>query len=118
MWKQFHAVHDQTFGFNYEGEQDVEVVNLRVQAVGIQHRPALKEIASAAVPAAPFGSRQVYWRATGWVDCPLYDRTKLATGQHIEGPAIIEEYGSTVVVPASWSLRPDAYGNLILVKSA
>ena len=118
MWKQFHTVHDQTFGFNYEGEQDVEVVNLRVQAVGIQHRPALKEIASVAKPAQPFGRRQVYWRASGWVDCPLYERTKLATGQRIEGPAIIEEYGSTVVVPASWSLHPDAYGNLILVKSA
>ena len=118
MWKQFHAVHDQTFGFNYEGEQDVEVVNLRVQAIGIQHRPSLKEVASAAKPAQPFGRRKVYWRASGWVDCPLYDRTKLATGQRIEGPAIIEEYGSTVVVPASWSLHPDAYGNLILVKSA
>ena len=40
----------------------------------------------------------------------------LATRQ--EGPAIVEEYGSTVVVPFSWSVSPDAYGNLILEKSA
>jgi N-methylhydantoinase A len=52
------------------------------------------------------------------VNCPLYHRTELGTGQRIEGPAIVEEYGSTVVVPASWTLKPDAYGNLILEKSA
>ena len=42
MWREFHKVHDRTFGFHYEGQQDVELVNLRVQAVGAQHRPALK----------------------------------------------------------------------------
>lgn len=118
MWKDFHRVHDQTFGFNYEGEQDVELVNLRVQAVGMQHRPSLKPEKKAKAAAKPFGSRRVYWRASGWVNCPLYHRTELATGQVIDGPAIVEEYGSTVVVPAAWSARPDAYGNLILEKTA
>lgn len=118
MWKQFHIVHDQTFGFNYEGEQDVELVNLRVQAVGMQHRPKLKQSGDRRDVAEPFGTRKVYWRATGWVNCPLYNRTALALGQEINGPAIIEEYGSTVVVPGSWMAKPDAYENLILEKSA
>ncbi|MCB1376856.1 MAG: hydantoinase/oxoprolinase family protein [Alphaproteobacteria bacterium] len=118
MWKQFHTVHDQTFGFNYEGEQDVELVNLRVQAVGTQHRPALKPADARTALANPFGMRKVYWRNTGWVDCPLYQRTALASGQSIAGPAIIEEYGSTVVVPESWTARPDPYENLILEKKA
>ena len=34
MWSEFHKVHERTFGFAYEGKQDVELVNLRVQAVG------------------------------------------------------------------------------------
>ncbi len=34
MWEEFHDVHDSTFGFNYRGQQDVELVNLRVRAVG------------------------------------------------------------------------------------
>ncbi len=118
MWKQFHSVHDQTFGFNYEGEQDVELVNLRVQAVGMQHRPTLQPQAEKKKEAKPFGQRRVYWRKLGWVNCPLYKRTELATAQRVAGPAIVEEYGSTVVVPASWTVRPDAYGNLILEKSA
>ncbi len=118
MWKNLHRVHDQTFGFHYEGEQDVELVNLRVQAVGTQHRPSLKQDIAIRQPAVPFAKRKVYWRNSGWVNCPLYRRTELAIGQKIEGPAVIEEYGSTVVVPASWTLRSDSYGNLILEKSA
>jgi len=118
MWKNLHRVHDQTFGFHYEGEQDVELVNLRVQAVGTQHRPSLKQDIAIRQPAVPFAKRKVYWRNFGWVNCPLYRRTELAIGQNIEGPAVIEEYGSTVVVPASWTLRSDSYGNLILEKSA
>ena len=39
MWKQFHGVHDQTFGFNYEGEQDVELVNQ-----GMPFRDAYKKV--------------------------------------------------------------------------
>ncbi len=114
MWKQFHKVHDETFGFHYEGEQDVELVNLRVQAVGMQYRPEIKESSDNRPESEPFATRQAFWRRTGWVDCPLYDRTSLATGQQVLGPAVVEEYGSTVVVPVGWMLETDTYGNLIL----
>jgi len=118
MWKDFHNVHDRTFGFHYEGEQDVELVNLRIQAVGEQHRPTLSPVTAERSHAKPFATRPAYWRQTGWIECPLYRRTELAFGQSIAGPAIVEEYGSTVVVPTGWDVRADAYGNLIVEKSA
>ena len=114
MWEEFHKVHDSTFGFNYRGQQDVELVNLRVRAVGRQSRPQIKAIESARSEAAPFGERKVYWRATGWIDVPLFRRSELALDQHIAGPAIIEEYGSTIVMPPGWALHTDRYRNLIL----
>lgn len=117
MFKDFHRVHDQTFGFHYEGQQDVELVNLRVQAIGEQHRPQINADMTVKDAATPFGHRQAFWRSSGWVNCPLYKRTELAIDQRVSGPAIIEEYGSTVVVPASWTVRADAYGNLILEKN-
>lgn len=117
MWKEFHKVHDRTFGFHYKGAQDVELVNLRVQAIGMQHRPSLQPDTSVRQPAEPFAMRQAYWRQAGWVECPLYHRTELAFGQEIKGPAIVEEYGSTVVVPTGWRLRVDGYRNLILEKT-
>jgi N-methylhydantoinase A len=115
MWEEFHQVHDRTFGFNYRGQQDVELVNLRVRAVGRQDRPQLKAAEDARPPAAPFARRKVYWRSTGWIDVPLFRRAELALDQHIGGPAIVEEYGATTVMPPSWSLHTDRYRNLILV---
>ena len=116
MWEEFHNVHDSTFGFNYRGQQDVELVNLRARAVGRQSRPQIKAIESTHSEAAPFGTRKVYWRVTGWIDVPLFRRSELALDQHISGPAVVEEYGSTIVMPAGWSLRTDRYRNLVLVK--
>lgn len=116
LWDDFHRVHEQTFGFHYRDKQDVELVNLRIQAVGMQHRPALKPDKESRVTAKPFAHRKVYWRQLGWVECPLYRRTELAVGQSLEGPVIVEEYGSTVVVPTMWSARADIYRNLILEK--
>jgi N-methylhydantoinase A len=115
MWEEFHKVHDRTFGFNYRGQQDVELVNLRVRAVGRQSRPQIKAVEGSRPAAAAFAQRKVYWRSTGWIDVPLFRRAELALGQRIGGPAIVEEYGATTVMPPSWSLHADRYRNLILV---
>lgn len=114
MWKDFHRVHDQAFGFHYEGQQDVELVNLRVRAVGIQNRPQISIQDKDVAQAEPFGKRMAYWKDRGWVECPLYERSQLAPGQTVTGPAIIQEYGSTVVVPSNWVCTADVYRNLIL----
>ncbi|MCP4319216.1 MAG: hydantoinase/oxoprolinase family protein [Hyphomicrobiales bacterium] len=117
MWKQFHTVHDETFGFQYEGEQDVELVNLRIQAVGEQHRPEIAAISNGKPVAEPTHRRKAFWKETGWVDCPIFDRQSLAVNQTVSGPAIIEEYGSTTVVPNGWTAKGDEFGNLILGRS-
>lgn len=113
-WKDFHRVHDQAFGFHYEGEQEVELVNLRVRAVGLQNRPPIRAEERGAAPAEPFGTREAYWKGQGWISCPLYERSDLVPDQRVTGPAIIQEYGSTVVVPGNWVCTADAYRNLIL----
>ena len=114
MWAEFHNVHDRTFGFDYRGQQDVELVNLRVRAVGRQSRPQIKASESRRNEALAFGQRHVFWRATGWIDVPLFRRSELALDQRILGPAIIQEYGSTIVMPPGWSLHTDRFRNLIL----
>jgi len=114
-WKKFHEVHDETFGFHYEGEQDVEIVNLRVQAIGEQYRPQINVDKGPEKPAQPKASRPTYWDS--WVESPIFDRAGLQSGQLISGPAIIEEYGSTIVVPVNWSATRDDYGNLIIRKA-
>ena len=118
VWDDFHRVHDETFGFHYRGKQDVELVNLRVQAIGEAHRPTQSELRNGEGPeAAPKSFRRVFWRGNGWIDCPVYDRVTISRDQRIAGPTVIEEYGSTTVVPSSWCAHNDCFGNMILEKS-
>tara|TARA_X000000368_G_C23050022_1_gene720947 strand:+ start:279 stop:2378 length:2100 start_codon:yes stop_codon:yes gene_type:complete len=114
VWKEFHNVHDATFGFHYEGEQDVEIVNLRVQAIGEQYRPEIGINKGPKTPAKKIDTRLTYWDS--WVESPIFERADLQSYQEIMGPAIIEEYGSTIVVPSKWFVRRDDYGNLIMRK--
>ena len=52
------------------------------------------------------------------VPCDLYDRGKLLFGDHMEGPAIIEQMDTTTVLPPDAALLVDLYGNLeITVRS-
>ena len=116
LWKNFHHEHEKTFGFQYEGTQEVELVNLRVQAIGEAHRPEVEKINEKGDEPKPVTTRKVFWRESGWVDCPIYNRGDIKVGPILDGPLVSEEYGSTVVLSAGWTVRADEYGNLIMEK--
>jgi N-methylhydantoinase A len=61
------------------------------------------------------GTRAVVFSAKA-VDCQVYERTRLAPGDTLRGPAIIEEYGATTVVHPGQRVETDRYGNLILTR--
>ena len=111
MWKDFHSAHEQVCGFAYEGEQEVELVQLRVQAVGRMHRPPSMRLTGSG-DRDSMGSRPVYWNAEGWTDTPVYDRYELPNGARIASPAVIQEYGSTIVVSPGWGATVDEHGNI------
>ncbi|KNG92783.1 hydantoinase B/oxoprolinase family protein [Pseudaestuariivita atlantica] len=50
-------------------------------------------------------------------DTPLYARDDMATGQRIDGPAIITEATGTNVIEPGWAAEVDAMGNLILTRT-
>jgi N-methylhydantoinase A len=54
----------------------------------------------------------------GFVATPIYDRQQLVPGDCIEGPAIVEEFGSTTVVFPTLTARVDDFGNLLLERAA
>lgn len=116
VWAEFHRVHMQTFGFAYKGTQEVELVNLRVQAIGRIHRPTVSTPESASTAPVAAAERNVYWRGQGWARCDIFRRESLPNGHVLNGPLIVEEYGSTVVVPGGWQVSADAHGNLKLEK--
>jgi N-methylhydantoinase A len=48
--------------------------------------------------------------------CRLYERRLLAPGDAFEGPAIVEQYDSTIVIPPGARARVDGFRNLVIVR--
>lgn len=105
-------VHQKEFGHAPEGDEPIEIVNLRVAAIGELDRPRFPELAALGEP-RPVGEREVYF-ADGWLTVPVYDRARLGQGTRVAGPAILEQFDSTTVIPPSWLGEVDAIGNLML----
>jgi N-methylhydantoinase A len=108
----FHAAHLRTFGYNYAGEQQIEIVNLCVSGFGMIERPSIPAL-EAKAPAKPQTTRAVYFNQA-FVETAVYERAALGPGWRIDGPAIVEEFGSTTVVFPGQYLHVDAYGILII----
>jgi N-methylhydantoinase A len=111
----FHAAHLKTFGYNYAGQQKVELVNFCVSAFGLIDRPRIPELKKSAAPPLPT-SRPVYFDGA-FRDTPVFARASLGAGFSFDGPAIIEEFGSTTVVFPGQHLTVDAHGIMIVEAS-
>lgn len=110
----FHAAHRKSFGYDYRGRQTVELVNFCVSGFGVIERPALPKLAARpGVTPARKGARRVFLDAQ-WHDTPVYDRAALPAGFRLDGPAVVEEFGSTTVVwPGQW-LEVDPHGIMLV----
>ena len=110
----FHAAHLRTFGYNYSGEQKVELVNFCVSGFGLIDRPQMPPLKrhAGAIPARK-SVRSVYFDGA-WRDTPIYDRAALSPELRLQGPAVVEEFGSTTVIFPQQELTVDAHGILII----
>ena len=117
--KRFHEDHQATYGTSTT-DAPVEIVNLRVTAIGRIDKPKLREIgrASGAVSLAQKATRPVFFpEETGMIECPIYDRYALGADMVVEGPAVVEEVDSTTVIHPGYEALVDRFGNLLLRKS-
>ncbi|MBI2917717.1 MAG: hydantoinase/oxoprolinase family protein [Chloroflexi bacterium] len=112
----FDEQHGRLFGHKAETEP-VELVSFRLVARVPTQKPAFagqpkgKADASSAVK----GHRTAYFGgAAGMVECPVYQRDKLAPGNVVPGPAIVEQMDSTTVVYPGQTAQLDTYTNIII----
>jgi len=90
----------------------LEIVVCRLRARALTPRPKLTKSRSASkvIPkAAALKPRTIWWK--GLKKTPVYDGAKLAVGNVLRGPAIVETSDTTVVVHPGTTLRVDALGN-------
>ena len=93
---------------------------LRVRLAVPRYEPvaAENEAAAPATADAVKGTRTVYFEAGTGTETTLYERDRLAVGARLAGPAIVEQFDSTTVVPGQWTASVDRYRNLILSREA
>src|ERR1700687_442856 len=109
----FNAAHRRTFGYDYAGQQKIELVNLCVSGFGLIERPQMPKLSGGTGNAAPKSSRAGYF-GTGFLDTPVFDRASLPPAGRINGPAVVEEFGSTTVVFPGQYLEVDPHGILVI----
>ncbi len=113
--ERFHAEHQREYSFS-DSAQAVEIYGLRVVGLGLVDKPEFPKLDNGGdLAAAKTDERPVYFgEAGGFRDTAIYDRTALPAGARFDGPAIVEQMDSTVVVPPDWRAEVDEYGNIIL----
>jgi N-methylhydantoinase A len=108
----FHRQHLAMYGHADE-TASIELVNARLSAYGVVAKPtaARPEGGAGALDAALIERRAVRFDGATH-DCPVWERERLPSSAELSGPAIVEEFGATTVVPPGWRGALDAYGNL------
>ena len=114
----FHRHHREVYGHS-NPEAAIELVNARLTAYGLVPKPAAeRHTRSGATLEAALVERRPVWFAGRAHDCPVWDRDQLPEGAQVEGPAIVEEFGATTVVPPGWRGTLDGHGNLRFEREA
>ena len=96
----------------------IEIVSYRLAAWGLSDKPQLPAIkrTGCSLDAAVCATRPVVFGGAER-QVAVFDRDRLPPGQPMSGPALIEEGGSTTLVPPGWSAELDAVGCLLMRRS-
>ncbi len=110
--RSFHAAHEAAYGFA-SADEPVEFVNLKLKGAATLDRPPL---AVWDKPAAglPHAWRGVVFGGADRIAAPVYRRGDLGRGQVLEGPAVVEQLDSTLLVFPGDRGRVDGWGNIII----
>jgi len=111
----FDTEHERRYGTAAPSEA-AEIASLRTAITGILEKPKFERIAKgeeSPPAAAQRGTRETYF-AGGFVTTWAFARDELLAGNHIAGPAVIEEHASTTVLMPGDVMTVDMLGNLAI----
>jgi N-methylhydantoinase A len=113
----FHVEHKRMYGYSLEDDGvPIELINVRVRASGMTPKPAFRQEPCAGPDAASAlkGERVAYCphqRASR--NIPVYDGHRTRHGNHIRGPALIEQVNTTVLLTDSHDCVCDHSGSFV-----
>jgi N-methylhydantoinase A len=111
----FHDAHEQLYTFRLT-HKPVEVITVRLDLIGVRPKPAWRREAGNGAGGAPEPrAERVAWLPDetgryGPCPTPVFEGAAIRAGQGVEGPAIIEEDNTTIVLHAGDRAELDSFG--------
>src|SRR5262249_35681107 len=96
----FHTLHQRLYTFN-KPEDEVEILSIHLDLIGVRIKPVLQTAPrqGANPREAHKGRRPVYSPpARDYVDTNVYEGNRMTPGNVVEGPAVIEEKATSIVI--------------------
>jgi len=110
----FHRAHQKLYSYQHP-HRTVEVVNIRIKAVGVTKKMKFKKyLPQESQSEKALMKTQSITHSGKKFTAPVFNRALLHTGDRISGPALVVDYESTTFLPPSYSLNVDGYLNLII----
>jgi len=108
----FHAYHHRFYGYSFPGET-VELIHFTVTVYRQPVKPELAAIRPGD-SAAPVAVRPVYFKRLGYLPTPIFRRRDLGQSSRLEGPAVVEEEDSTVLLHPAQMLSLTEHGLIVI----
>ncbi len=111
----FHSAYERSFGYAVR-ELPVELAALRIVASGLARKPDLmRATAEGSAESALVGVHQAYFEEPDdFVETNFFARDHLGPEAKVFGPAVIEQFDSTTLLPPDASATVDEFGNLVI----
>ncbi|MBI5442385.1 MAG: hydantoinase/oxoprolinase family protein [Deltaproteobacteria bacterium] len=116
--KKFHPQHDALYGYSLEDKgTPVELLNMRLTAVGRTDKPSLSPEPHAGEDPSPAlkGRRKVYLPSEKFFqEVNVFDGMKLRFGNRMAGPCVIEQVNTSTFVTPEFRVIVDKFGTYTL----
>ena len=114
----FHDAHEREYSRRFD-ESDIEIPNIRVRGIGLM--PPLQTPEAEQGDESPEHAlrheREAWFRVDGELQqlpTKYYARAELKAGNRVQGPAVINQFDSTTVIPPGFTAEIDRFGSIVI----
>ncbi|WP_320667544.1 hydantoinase B/oxoprolinase family protein [Prochlorococcus sp. MIT 1307] len=112
--EKFESAHHERFSYIPPRNEPLILERLEIEVITPTPQENRRVVHNVAPLQNPRNTVQVYFSHLGWVNVPLYQRESLPLGQLLEGPALIVDSTSSIVLEAGWTASIEGHGSLLL----
>ena len=113
----FESKHEIVYGYRHEGEP-IELTALRLTILLPVKKLDLDSLTRTDQTRPQTPNNRKVWFENEWLDTQIYRRESTPTDFILPGPAVIEAYDSTILIPPAWQCRNQKNGCLVLERKS